>query len=135
MNDLSPSLFQLAICGRQPWSREHSQSPHHQHERCLTPIAHGMGIIGGSGVAAMFEQRSRSTSCPPRLPPAQAWSLLPLKPSWAKPSADSRPYLEETERRFGVLDPFILRRDANAQYIPVDVLCHHLICACCCFCL
>jgi hypothetical protein len=56
-------------------------------------------------VGSPASPRSCSSSCPPRLPHAQAWLLLPLKPPWTKLLADSRrmqkvacPHLEETTR-------------------------------------
>ena len=91
-------------------------------------------------------QRPVSTaaaSCARRLLRAQAWWLLTLKPLWTKPSPDLRPmhnaahpYLEETVG--GLAGPIrsTLWRDADAQYIPIQVvwggqLCYHHVCVCC----
>ena len=51
-------------------------------------------------VGSLAPPRSRSSSCPPRLPRAQAWSVLPLKPlslaRFAPMHKAPCPHLEET---------------------------------------
>ena len=88
-------------------------------------------------------QRPVSTAaarCARRLLRAQAWWLLTLKPLWTKPPPDSRPmhnaahpYLEEPVG--GLAGPIRSTpwRDADAQYIPIQVvrLCYHHVSVCC----